>query len=173
MQRVRSRHLALTVAAVAVLGGCSGGGAEDEVAADDPAAVASDDAPAPTDDDVEDEAPGDAGPLPAGDPGVLVQFRGESLVAGPDTGQGWVCAVTSDQVTFGFVDEDGNEVDVTYQDGGGTTAIVSLADGTTWNQTEGGVANLSEQGDGTYRLSIQLTAVDSGESESMDARLTC
>lgn len=180
---VTGSRLVVVVAAVAVLGGCSSAEDVDDVSAaptpneeaadtgaDDESATADDDAAADddaTDDDI----------LPGQEPGVLVQFRGDQILGGPDVdgASAWACAVFGDgeEISFQFFTADGDDISVSYQADGVTNATLTLADGTNWNATEGGVANASQQGEDTYRMSIQLTETDTGESESMDARLTC
>lgn len=166
--RTQIKHFTVALTATLALVGC-GDGATDEVASDDPPADQAEATDEPTDDDAapaEDEAAGS-------ESGALLQFRGEQIVAGPDTGQSWVCVgMEADAVQLMFLDAEGNDVSISWSGSGSTNATLTLADGTTWNQTEGGVVNGSEQ-DGTYRLSIQMTDVDNGGTESLDARITC
>lgn len=169
--RVQTKQLAVALTAAVFLVGC-GDGATDEVATDTPSTEQADksdeDDAATADDDAasQDDAT-------ASDSGALLSFRGEQIVAGPDTGQSWICVgMEADAVQLMFLDEAGNDVSISWSDGGTTNATLTLADGTTWNQADGGVVNGTEQ-DGTYRLSIQMTDVDNGDTESLDVRITC
>lgn len=104
---------------------------------------------------------------------VLVQFLGEQIVVtGDDEFFSCLTMGGTDTVAFGIIDDAGNDVSVNVT-GDDVNAVASLADGTTWNQTPDGVLNVSEMPDGAIRMSIQMTEIDSGESESMDVRLNC
>ena len=117
-------------------------------------------------DDVEEE-------LAEGASQVLVQFRGEQIVVtGDDEFFSCLTMGGTDTVAFGILDDAGNDVSVNVT-GDSVNAVASLADGTTWNQTPDGVLNVSETPDGGVRMSIQMTEIDTGESESMDVRLNC
>lgn len=83
-------------------------------------------------------------------------------------------AVGGDEsVSFGIIDDAGNDVSVVYSGDDSVSATAILADGTTWDRTEGGVLNVTEGADGAIRMSIQMTERDTGESEPMDILVSC
>lgn len=117
-------------------------------------------------DDVEEE-------IAEGASQVLVQFRGEQiLVTGDDEFFSCLTMGGTDTVAFGILDDAGNDVSVNVT-GDSVNAVASLADGTTWNQTPDGVLNVAETPDGAVRMGIQMTEIDTGESESMEVRVVC
>lgn len=104
---------------------------------------------------------------------VLVQFRGEQIVvSAADPDFSCVTMGGTEMVAFGILDDAGNDISIAYE-GDSVDATATLADGSNWNQTEGGVLNVLEGPDGAVRMSIQLTETTTGESEPMDVRLTC
>ena len=167
----RRRRIGLALVTLSVLlAGCGGDDTaqdvDDTVDSDEPA-TDTDTGTAGTADDVAAEAA-------EGPSQVYVQFRGEDfLVTGDDENFSCLTVGGDESVSFGIIDDAGNDVSVQYSGGDSASATAILADGTTWDRTDGGVLNVTEGPDGAIRMSIQMTERDTDQSESMDVRLTC
>ena len=185
------RLTALLTGLLLALAAC-GGDDPAEPAADAPAATAESTAPTDEgggDDDADDVAgdpePADEGtdedggdvgddPLADGEAGVVLDLAGQRVTAGPDATV-WGCATTADAsvVSFQFLDDAGNDVSVTHEADGATTASLTLADGTAWNAVEGGTAEVDQEADGVLAFTIEVASGDSGESALLEGRLRC
>ena len=167
---VRQATLAALLAALLVA--CGSGedpGPVSIASQSDATSVAADDS---SDDDAQEQNDRPDGDETEGDAGLFMQFRGELLLASP-LSRSWSCEISGDTISFAFVDGDGNDVSVSHDPAAATDAPLSLEDGSTWNRTEGGKVEVIQQTAATWRLDIEMTDVESGETQLLDARLSC
>jgi len=163
------------------LAACAGDTDDPAVAVSDPVAVEDDTATSapPVEDDAQESAQDepsdeDAAVAEDGPSSVEVSFQGLDLRVTEDDAGWYPCLATDGpgSVSFGVTDDQGNDLSATWTQGLGGTAIVTLADGTTWGATEGEDFEVAEDPDGVVRMLVPLTSAD-GSSGDMDVRVHC